>query len=113
MDEEQTGDHGSEHGCTTEPHENICLGLCLEAHDVCDPSEEEEVALMDAVEAADLSQAVALMKSLKAQSRWNENRGALQVFGTCSGQVVLHLPIEGKVAEWLRSLRAWPEPTWL
>jgi hypothetical protein len=104
VNEEQEDAHGNNHGCTSEPHENLCLAKCIESHGVCDPGEEEQVALLEAIQASDIDRTRALLLILQAPVRWDENRSALQVHSRCSSKVVLHVPVRGRMARWLASL---------
>lgn len=94
VDEEQLPEHANNQGCTDEPHENPCEGLCLQSHDACGAGEQDEelAVVLDAIQEDDIGQAVALLAGLGADCIWNEHRGAWQAISRCQNRVLLHVP---------------------
>ena len=95
--------HDTQSGCTFEPHEKLCLYMCVESHEYCDPGEEDLANLVEAVEASDTERVQAMMALQEPAILWNPHRSALQVLSKCSGQVVFHVPVRRTLADWLGS----------
>ncbi|MFC1574811.1 hypothetical protein ACFL3Z_01900 [Gemmatimonadota bacterium] len=90
MDKQQTGEHSNESGCDEEPHGNMCLENCWNSHEWCE-SQEDLVALIEAIESPEPWDFGALPE--RPLITFNSARNALQVMDSCSGRVILHVPV--------------------